>query len=231
MNLAGYIRVSSEVQVDAFGKDIQRDGILKAAQLLGHTITEWFEEDGVSGTKDSGNRPALSDLIERAHEFDGVMCFDATRIARRVVVQETLLGVLWNVGLRVFTSTNGEIEQNEDDPTKILIRQILGILAEFDHRTTVKKLSAGKRAKAAQGGYVGGMPPYGFKVSGSGKNAQLVHDPVECRVIEEILHRRTFGESFHQIAASLNRREIPTKTGKKWEATQVQRIVKRQENL
>jgi DNA invertase Pin-like site-specific DNA recombinase len=231
MRLAGYIRVSSDVQVDAFGKDIQRDGILKAAELLGHEIVEWFEEDGVSGTKDSGHRPALSDLIDRAQEFDGVMCFDATRIARRVVVQETLLGVLWNAGLRVFTSTNGEIEQNEDDPTKILIRQILGILAEFDHRTTVKKLSAGKRAKAAQGGYVGGTPRYGVRVVGSGKSAQIVEDEVESQVIEAVVAWYSEGKSLRWIAENLNDAGKRTKLGKRWSAMQIQRIVKRRENV
>lgn len=231
MKLAGYIRVSTEGQVDAFGKDVQREAIERSVALLGHEVSEWFEEDGVSGTKDSGDRPALSDLVSRAAEFDGVMCFDATRIARRVVVQETLLALLWKSGLKVFTSTAGELEQNEDDPTKILIRQILGVIAEFDHRNTVKKLTAGRKVKAAQGGFVGGTAPYGRAVVGTGKNAQYVTDEVECQVIELIRDWHAMGRSLRAIASNLNDLNTPTKTGKTWEATQVSRIIKRHENV
>lgn len=227
MNLAGYVRVSTEGQVDAYGKDVQIDGIARWAGLSGHVITEWFEEDAVSGKTDGGDRPALSAILARADEFDGIVFFDATRIARRSVVQETLLGLVWSTGLRVFTSTAGELEADEDDPTKILIRQILGVVAEFDHRSIVKKLHSARRMKSSHGGYIGGTPAFGFTVTGTGKYAQLVHDPVECRVIDEIVSRHSNGETLRNIAGSLNRREIHTKMGKQWSATQVQRIVQR----
>ncbi len=110
MKLAGYLRVSTEGQVDAFGKDVQRDAIERWAGLNGHEIVAWFEEDGVSGKTDGGDRP-----------------------------QETLLTLVWDAGLRVFTTTAGELSANDDDPTRILIRQILGVIAEFDHRNTVKR--------------------------------------------------------------------------------------------
>jgi len=136
MNLAGYIRVSSEGQIDAFGKDVQREAIVRWAGLNGHTITVWYEEDAVSGTVDGGDRPMLSLLISEAHKFgkfEGMVAFDSTRLARRSVVQETLLALVWSAGLHVFTTTAGELAE-DDDPTRILIRQILGVIAEFDHR-------------------------------------------------------------------------------------------------
>jgi DNA invertase Pin-like site-specific DNA recombinase len=230
MNLAGYIRVSTEGQVDAFGKDVQRDAIRRWALLNGHTVDVWYEEDGVSGKTDSGDRPELRQLLADSSEFDGVVFFDPTRIARRAVVQETLLGIIWGAGLKVFTTTAGEMARDEDDPTKILIRQVLAIVAEFDHRSTVKKLHAARRIKSAQGGYIGGPPPYGFRVVGTGKGSQLVPDAEEVRHIEEIRNRHGFGESMTAIAASLNRRQIPTRQGKLWSAVQVSRILARYEN-
>lgn len=234
MKLAAYIRVSTEGQVDAFGKDVQREAILKWAELNGHTITGMFEEDAVSGTTDSGDRPALRQLIEKAQRLpghiEGVVFFDPTRIARRAVVQETLLALLWGAGLRVFTTTTGEMASDDDDPTKILIRQVLAVVAEFDHRSTVKKLHAARRLKSAQGGYIGGPPPYGFRVVGSGKGSQLVPDAEEVRRIEEIKNRYGFGESMTAIADSFNRRQIPTRQGKLWSATQISRILARYEN-
>ena len=235
MKLAAYIRVSTEGQVDAFGKDVQKSAILRWAELNGHTITAVFEEDGVSGKTDSGDRPALRQLIEKAerlpNHIEGIVAFDATRIARRLVVQETLLNLIRSAGLRVFTTTAGELTGDDDDPTRIMIRQILGVIAEFDHRNTVKRLHSGRLEKASRGGYIGGTPVYGLKVVGSGKNAALVPDAEEVRIIEDIRHRRSFGDSFRSIADSLNRREIPTKMGAKWTPVQVSRIIKRYEGV
>lgn len=230
MNLAGYIRVSTEGQVDAFGKDVQQASIQSWAELNGHTIGFWYEEDAVSGKTDGGDRPVLAHILTRASMFDGIVAFDATRLARRLIVQETLLALVWATGLRVFTATAGELEQNEDDPTKILIRQILGVIAEFDHRTTVKKLTSGRLAKSALGGYIGGVTPYGVAVVGTGKLAQLVDDEVELSVIRDIKARHALGMSLRNIATWLNVRGVSTKTNKLWSATQVQRIIKRYEN-
>lgn len=232
MNLAGYIRVSTEGQVDAFGKDVQREAILRWAELNGHLVTHFYEEDGVSGKTDSGSRPALSQALEQAERkhFEGLVVFEPSRIARRIVVQETLLTLIWGQGLKVFATTVGELSEDEDDPTKIMIRQILGVIAEFDHRTTVKKLQAGRLIKSSQGGYIGGAAAYGLRVVGIGKNSHLVPDATEVAVIEEMRLRHSNGEGLTAIAESLNGRQIPTRQGKLWAATQVSRILARFEN-
>ncbi len=232
MNLAGYIRVSTEGQVDAFGKDVQRDAIVRWARLNGHTVTHFYEEDGVSGKTDSGDRPALLSLIEQAERkrFEGMVAFDATRLARRLVVQETLLELIRGNNLRVFTTTAGELSADDDDPTRILVRQILGVIAEFDHRNTVKRLHDGRRAKIRGGGYAGGVTAYGVDVVGSGRTAQLVDHDVESKVVEQIKELHSRGYSLRYIAEELNRSDIGTKKGKRWAATQIQRIIKRHEN-
>lgn len=233
MNLAAYIRVSTEGQVDAYGKDVQREAILRWAKLNGHLITHFYEEDGVSGKTDSGSRPALQQCLEQAERkrFEGVVVFEPSRIARRIVVQETLLSLIWSEGLKVFATTTGELSEDEDDPTKIMIRQILGVIAEFDHRTTVKKLQAGRVVKSAQGGYIGGTPAFGLTVEGSGKTARLVTDEVESRVVEDIITEYRNGRSYNGIAQMLNLGGYKTKRGKNWTAVQVRRIIIRSENV
>lgn len=230
MNLAGYIRVSTEGQVDAFGKDVQIEAQVRWAGLNGHTVTEWFEEDAVSGKTDGGDRPVLAALLARADEFDGILFFDATRIARRLYVQETLLALVWATGLKVFTTTAGVLEENDDDPTRIMIRQILGVVAEFEHRSIVKKLHGARRIKASRGGYIGGIPEYGKSVVGVGKVAQFVQNDVESKVIREIGVAHSHGESLRSIARGLNASGVRTKTGKEWTPVQVSRIIKRYEN-
>lgn len=230
MNLAGYLRVSTAGQVDAFGKDVQREGIERYASLSGDVITEWFEEDAVSGKTEGAARPVMAEILARADEFDGVIAFDATRIARRLIVQETLMGLMWAAGLTVVTSTNGVVE-HDDDPTRVLIRQILGVVAEFEHRTIVARLQSGRAHKIKTGGYGGGTPKYGTTVLGKGKNAQFAADPVESKVVDLIKGMYVQRVSLRAIAASLNTRGITTKTGKQWTAVQVSRILQRYENV
>ena len=230
MRLAGYIRVSTESQVDAFGKDVQREGIERYATLAGDEVVEWFEEDAVSGKVDGGHRPVMAQIIERADEFDGVIAFDSTRFARRLVVQETLMALLWDADLQVVTAAVGVINRDDEDPTKVLIRQILGVIAEFDHRNTVKRLHSARTHKMAAGGYGGGVTRFGLKVDGVGKSAQLVGDDVELAVIELIMDRHATDYSLQEIADELNRAGHRTKLGKRWHRTQVQRIIRRCES-
>lgn len=230
MNLAGYIRVSTEGQVDAYGKDVQRNYINEWAAANGHQVTEWFEEDGVSGKTDTAERPALSEILENSNRFEGIVFFDATRIARRLVIQETLLGLIWAAGLTVFTTTAGEIEMDEEDPTRILIRQVLGTLAEFEHRTIVRRLAAGRKVKSSQGGYIGGTPRYGVKVFGIGKTSVFVPDEEEAQAINQIMECRFEGLSLRAIADRMNQFGIPSKTGKRWYASGIQRIIQRFES-
>lgn len=237
MNLAGYIRVSTEGQIDAFGKDVQREAILRWAGLNHHKIVAWFEEDGVSGIADSGDRPALSQsLVQCAGvpgafpAFGGIVFLDATRLARRLYVQETLLALIWSSGLRVFTTTAGELEQDDDDPTRILIRQILGVIAEFDHRSTVKKLQTARKIKSSQGGYIGGTTRYGTTVQGVGKASQFVPDEAERQTVAKIRRWYRLGYNLRDIAGRLNTEAVPTKTGKgRWHPSQVTRILDRPE--
>lgn len=230
MNLAGYIRVSTEGQVDAFGKDVQIEAQQRWAALNGHVVIEWFEEDAVSGKTDGGDRPILAALLARSADFEGILFFDASRIARRLYVQETLLGLVWATGLRVFTTTAGELEEHDDDPTRIMIRQILGVVAEFEHRSIVKKLHGARRIKASQGGYIGGIAPYGKSVVGVGKVAHFVSNSVESEVIRVIGVAHSEGESLRSIARGLNAKGILTKTGKKWTPVQVSQIIQRHQN-
>lgn len=226
MNLAGYIRVSTEQQVDAYGKEVQQQSIQKWANKFGHTIVEWFEEDAVSGTKDSGDRPVLASIvIGRADEFDGIVMFDPTRIARRSVIQETLLNYIWEMGLRVYTTTTGELEADEEDPTKILMRQMLAVISEFEHRTIVRKLHAARRIKASQGGYIGGTARYGLRVEGTGKASAFVLDEMEQATINTVRQMAGVGLSMRQIAARLNAMGTPSKTGKTWHHQTVARLL------
>ncbi len=235
MKLAAYVRVSTENQVDAFGKDVQKDFIASYAEQAGYEIVAWYEEDGISGKTEAGSRPQfhqmLIDVEDDPELFEGVVALDATRFARDLLVQETLFANLWSRGLQVFCANGGKIdEDDETDPTRKFTRRLFGMIAELERDMLYMRLHGGRRRKLAKGGYGGGTPPYGWKVEGRKGSAELVPCAEEQGVIQLIRDLRDQGLSYKKIATSLNSAGVKTKRNCAWRERQISRILEERES-
>lgn len=220
-----YLRCSGLGQADGDTWDRQRASISKYAGRKGLTVADadWFQDVGVSGTKDMGDRPGLAALLDRV-ESNGVrvvLVENASRLARDLLVSEVILAQLRDAGCTVIDCDSGTdlVNESDDDPTRRLIRQVLGAVAEFDRRVTVLKLRAARERIRRRGSRCEGRKPYGSR-------------PGESVVIDRIreLHRKPHGRdrmSYQEIADILNREERPTRTGKPWTKQVVFQIVQR----
>jgi DNA invertase Pin-like site-specific DNA recombinase len=221
-----YLRCSGLGQADGDTWDRQRASISKYAGRHGLTVADadWFQDVGVSGTKDMGDRPGLAALLDRV-ESNGVrvvLVENATRLARDLLVSEVILAQLRDAGCTVIDCDSGTnlIDDADDDPTRRLIRQVLGAVAEFDRRVTVLKLRAARERIRRRGSRCEGRKPYGSR-------------PGEAVVIERIreLHRKPHGRermSYQEIADALNAEGHPTRQpGKVWTKQVVHQIVAR----
>ncbi len=143
----------------------------------------------------------------------------ADRLARDLVVGELILDRFRAAGVRVLDAEGVELTAGDADPTRKLIRQVLGAVAEFDRCVTVLKLRAARERIRARDGRCEGRKAFGA-------------NPAEEQALERILslrrgnraHGRT---SFSKIAATLNAEGVPTRTGKKWAPAVVFGIVRR----
>jgi DNA invertase Pin-like site-specific DNA recombinase len=81
------------------------------------------------------------------------------RLARTLMVQELLLRECRDRNIKVYAADQGLVDQASDggDPTRKLIRQVLGAVAEWEKSALVKKLYAAKQRT----GRWGGAKPYG----------------------------------------------------------------------
>jgi len=223
-----YMRCSGLGQADGDTWDRQRASISKYASRHGLTVADgehgdWFRDVGISGTKDMGDRPGLAALLDRV-ESNGVrvvLVENATRLARDLLVSEVILAQLRDAGCTVIDCDSGTnlVDDADDDPTRRLIRQVLGAVAEFDRRVTVLKLRAARQRIRNRGGRCEGRKPYGSR-------------PGEAAVIARIkeLHRKPHGRdrmSYQEIADILEREGRPTRTGKPWTKQVVFQIVQR----
>jgi len=220
-----YMRCSGLGQADGDTWDRQEASVRKYA--AGNSLTvadgDWFRDVGISGTKDMGDRPGLAALLDRV-ESNGVrvvLVENATRLARDLMVSEVILQQLRDAGCRVISCDSGTnlIDESDDDPTRRLIRQVLGAVAEFDRRVTVLKLRAARERIRRRTGQCEGRKPYGSR-------------PGEAAVIERIrtLYRKPHGRSrrsLQEIADTLNADGVTTRTGKPWAKGTLHQIIKR----
>ena len=222
LKAVSYLRCSGLGQVDGDTWDRQTAAITKYAKHHGLEVVDEFRDAGVSGTKDLDNRPGLAALLDRV-ESNGVkivLVENATRLARDLMVGEVILQQLTSAGCKVIATDSGtDLSADSDDPTRRLIRQVLGAVAEFDRRVTVMKLRAARERRRARGERCEGRKPFGT-LPGEAETLARIR---ELRRKPPHGHRR----SLQQVCDALNAEGRPSRTGKPWTKGVVNRILGR----
>jgi DNA invertase Pin-like site-specific DNA recombinase len=218
MKVAAYLRVSTDRQAEeGLGLAVQEHAIHDWASSHDHVIVGWFRDEGVSGSNGLEHRLGLADALEalKAGEAGGLVVYRLDRLARDLVLQEHLLADIHRLGAEAFSTSAAEgsyLTDDPDDPSRKLIRQVLGAVAEYERGMIALRLRSGRRRKAASGGYAFGAPPYGYRADGG----SLVAIPDEQAALERMRSLRQGGLTYEAIARSLQRDGFPTKRGGEW---------------
>jgi len=212
----GYCRVSTENQRDDKTIGLQQEALTLYSQNNKLEIVTVFKDEGISGGLQ--NRPELMELLhnlENSPEIEGVLIYKLDRLARDVVIQENLIKEFQKLGKRVISTVEPDLDSN--DPTRKLVRQILGVISEYEKSMITMRLSGGRFSKARKGGYAGGRVPLGYKVNKT--THSLVPDKLEAKTVRMIKYLKRYKKlSFGKIAKLLNEEGVPTKRGGKWNA-------------
>jgi DNA invertase Pin-like site-specific DNA recombinase len=232
MRLIAYIRVSSDTQLDGNGLDIQRTTIRRWAKAHGHTITKWLADEGVSGATDAVDRPGLSEALQMLRhppKADGLVVAKLDRLARALTVQEAALALIWRDGGTVFAADAGEILKDDpDDPMRTALRQVVGVFAELDRRTVVKRMRDGRKAKAEAGRKATGAYAYGYEGTGKGRERDAAPRTDEQAAVRRIAELRGAGQSYRQIAATLDTEGLRPRRAASWSAMSVRNVAVRE---
>ena len=208
----GYLRVSSNGQVDGDGFPRQRAAIQAYAKANDIRIVKWFEEKGVSGT--IADRPALQAMMLELLS-DGVhivIIEKLDRLARDLMIQEHLIEDFRKQGFELISANEPDL--CSDDPSRKLMRQIMGAIADYDRTMIVLKLRAARDRAKAKTGRCEGRKPFG----GS---------PAEQKTLQRIRELSKQGLNYTHIADTLNTEKRPTQTGSKWFPSTVSRTLNR----
>lgn len=224
LRLVVYLRVSTVGQLDGYGLEAQEKACRRWVNANGHRIVRICADGGITGKATEDERPGLTESLGLLADgsADGLLAPNLDRLARELTVQEAALSVIWAYGGRAFTVDHGEhLADDDDDPMRTFVRQVMGAAAQLERGLIVKRLKSGRRTKAAGGGYAYGAPAYGYQAV----NKELVEDPEEMRVLEQMLAWKEEGVGVRGIAARLNDAGVPSKRGGQWHPTTVARAI------
>ena len=209
-----YLRVAGKGQVDGDGFDRQLLAVRQYAEANGIKIVRVFREKGVSGTKDLDDRPAFLEMLAAllSNGVRTVLIERLDRLARDLMVQETIIGDLRKRGITLISVHEPDLLQ--DDPTRTLLRQMVGAIAEYEKKVIVLKLRGARQRMKARTGRCEGAKPYGTREG-------------EAATLKLIQHLRASGMAYDKIAAHLDAKGLKPRRGEKWHPFAVQRILAR----
>src|SRR5438128_6371629 len=198
MRIAGYVRVSTDRQAErGLGLEVQERSIRRWAKAQGHRLLDVLRDEGVSGSNGLGSRLGLADALDLVREkrAAGIIVARLDRLARDLIVQEQVLAEVRRLGGDVFSTSAGQaayLVDDPDDPSRKLIRQVLGAVNEYERAMIALRLRSGRRRKADRGGYAYGSPPYGYRTVGR----ELVEDETEQVALARMRELRAVGASY-----------------------------------
>ncbi|NLL70763.1 MAG: recombinase family protein [Epulopiscium sp.] len=222
-NVLMYRRVSTDLQVDGFSLDSQKDLIEKECTHRNYTILEDFCDAGISG-KSITSRNELKSLmryIKANHGLvDAVITYKLSRLSRKMTDLVQIIQFFEDHEVYLIS-----LEDNIDTSTEMgkTLMFLTGVFAEIEGSNIVSQARDGMAEVARQGYWQGGTPPIGYNL-GDDKILQINID--EAKTVKLIFNLYTNkGWGYSRIVKHLNENGIRTKRGNTWAYSTVKQIL------
>jgi len=208
-----YPRVSTDMQVDGYSLDGQKNNLKRFADREEMIIVDIYEDAGKSGKSIEG-RPAFKKMlsdIENGLQIDYILVYKLSRFGRNAADILNSLEFIQSYGVNLICIEEG-IDSSQTSG-KLLI-SVLSAVAEIERENIIEQTMNGRREKARQGGWNGGFAPYGYGL----KDNKLYIEESEAESIRIIFDKFTSSNiGYGGIAKYLNMqgiKKIPRQNGK-----------------
>ena len=219
MKAIGYVRVSTNEQLDKYGVEAQKEAISKYAQEHGYEI-ERFLVDSVSGVKEEREQwnVIMQESIITNPPYEAIIAFKSDRVARDVKLYYYYFYQLQKRDIKLVS-----VQEDFDSMGEFadVLRTMMLFVAEQERKNIKIRTSAGRGTKASIGGYAGGRVPFGY----TNIKGELSVVATEAEVVRLVFNLRSKGMSMDKIAIELNKRGCETKNGGKWYASTIKAIL------
>ncbi len=224
MRIIGYTRLSQVNDREAESHSAQLDRIQLWAERHGHILVA-HHADTTSGENGLDQRVGLGAALDALARGEGeALAFaQLDRLSRDVIVQESVLRDVWRDGHDAFSTAEGEARLRDDpeDPSRRLIRVMLGAVAEYERAMIALRMARGRRRAVARGRSIGPAPSFGW-LKDPDDRGRLIPDPQTFRLVEDAVTRLSGGATLQEVASHLE-----AETGRRWHPTQVARVRER----
>lgn len=191
MNVVGYVRVSSDAQVENYSIPQQKKAIESYCKAKGWELIKIYCDGGFTGA--NMNRPALQELLKNIDLYDMVLVFKLDRLSRK---QKDTLELI-----EVFSEHNtkfASIRENFDTSTALGVAMvgILSTFAQLEREQIKERMALGKKGRTEKGLWrAGSNVPTGYDYI----DGHLVIREDEAVQIRKIFELCLEGKSFHAI--------------------------------
>ena len=198
-----YLRVSTSMQVEGFSIEAQRERLTKFAEFQNFEVVREYCDAGKSGKNITG-RPEftkmLSDVANGYDNVDYILVFKLSRFGRNAADVLNSLQYIQDYGVNLICVEDG-IDSSKDSG-KLTIT-VLSAVAEIERENILVQTMEGRRQKAREGKWNGGLAPYGYALNKEKSILEIV--PEEAEVVRIIFKKYAIEkESFVEIADYLN---------------------------
>lgn len=165
-----YKRVSTKVQTEKYGLEVQEEEISKYCTSNNIDLSGEYTDGGISGAtddmEDELTRPGLNELLSVLQKGDKIIVLNTSRLWRNDTSKVIIRRELMKAGADVISIEQPTYSIYSKDPNDFLINSILETLDMYDKMLIVRKLYNGRRVKAIKAGSKAcGSAPIGYKWS------------------------------------------------------------------
>ncbi|MCC8435426.1 recombinase family protein [Brevibacillus sp. M2.1A] len=207
-----------------------KKALLKLAKDYMISITEVFEE--IASGESIIHRDAMLKMLNLLEEKKpkGVLVMDLDRLGRgNMQEQGLILETFRTANTKIITprkiyDLNNEFDEEYSEFEAFMARKELKIIT--------RRLQSGRIRSVEEGNYIGTRPPYGYNIFYDEKGSRyLVPNEEQANTVKMIFDWYTHQApekriGSRKIANNLNQLQIPSYTGKQWDASTIINILK-----
>ena len=223
LRVAAYCRVSSNStdQLNSFVAQLNYYTTLAASNET-WTLVDLYADEGISGTS-AEKRPDFQRLLSdcRRGRVDKVLVKSISRFARNAKECLETVRELKSIGVGVC------FEEQHIDTSNMsgeLLTSVFAAIAQKESQNISDNMRWSYQHRMKSGTFLPAAVPFGYVI----QNKRIVVDEERAGIVRHIFQSYLAGQSMEQIAARLNREEVPVRLGaetRKWMHTAISYIL------
>ncbi len=218
-----YTRVSTAVQADeGMSLEFQAETGMRRAKELGFEHILWNEGGKSSNHEEIDKRPKLSLVYNKivSGEIKHLFVYDQARLSRQDSVSSAFRVACSRNGVTLYTN---ESTYELANPSDQFFKSVMDALAQLDNAQRAERTRLGKLARVKQGYWLGGPPPFGYKIV----DKKLVLNKDESIWVKKIYTETTKGASTLDVKKMLDSNGVlPRRRASTWSVGSLQALLK-----